>query len=197
MGIGSKSAGNAALRRPAGGCPATAARLLTLAFVFLCTLCPAGPMASDGSIGNFDIEKVRKAVQTGDTLGETAAASGERDSLAAVAVRVTLYLAVVIVLIVGIAWFFRKNGLGSVRGGGSGSMDLIETLALGQNRIITMVRVMDEVYLLAHTSSSVTVIDKIGGQRALDVIAASRNGGAIVQFKDAFNAFMGKMKKPA
>lgn len=165
---------------------------------FLAIIVVSGTCRAEGSIGDFDIEKVRTAVQRNDTgLGEAAMPAAERESMTALVFRITLYLGIVIVLIVGIAWFVRRTGLKHLRTGGGGAMDVIETLSVGQNRMLLMVRVMDEIYLLSQTAAAITFIDKIGGQKALDIIASSKGGGTILHFKDAFNNFMGKIKKPA
>ena len=150
--------------------------------------------AGNEDIGGFDIEKVRNAAMHDDTLGNAQSPAAERENLTAVVIRITLYLGVVILLIIGITWIFRRNGQG-VPGGTGGAMDIIETLPTGQNRMILMVRVMDEIYMLSQTASNITMIDKIGGQKALDIIASSKSGGTIINFKDAFNNFMGKIKK--
>ncbi|MBN1576073.1 MAG: flagellar biosynthetic protein FliO [Chitinispirillaceae bacterium] len=154
--------------------------------------------AADSDIGDFDIAKVQKAARLNDTaVGETALPAAQRESITAVALRMTLYLGIVIVFILGVAWFIRKSGLRSIRSGGNGAMDVVETLPMGQNRMLVMVRIMDEIYLISQTASAVTLLDKIGGQKALDIISASKGGGTILPFKDAFNNFMGKIKKPA
>lgn len=152
--------------------------------------------AAGEDIGGFDIEKVRKAAQYSDTgLADAPLPAAGRESMVMVTLRIILYLGIVIGLILAVAWFFRQKGLQAVRGGG-GAMDIIETLSIGQNRMLVIVRVLDEIYLLAQTASAVTLIDKIGGQKAMDIIASSRGGGTIMHFKDAFNSFMGKIKKP-
>jgi len=152
-------------------------------------------------IGSFDIEKVRQAVGNGDSgpAAEASPAPVEREQVAKLALRVTAYLAVVIVLILAVAWFVRKGGLRPARSGPAGAMDIVETLSVGQNRTLVMVRVMDEIYLISQTVNTVALLDKIGGQKALDIIASSREGGggAILPFRDAFNNFMGKIKKPS
>jgi flagellar biosynthetic protein FliO len=156
--------------------------------------------APQQDIGSFDIEKVRQAVGNGDTgLAGAPQAPAEREMATAVVLRITAYLGVVILLILGAAWFVRKGGFRPVRAGTPGAMDIVETLPIGQNRTLVMIRVMDEIYLVSQTANSVTLLDKIGGQKALDVIASSRGavGGAILPFRDAFNNFMGKIKKPS
>ena len=108
-------------------------------FIFVITITAGTSIADSDNIGNFDIEKVRKAAQQSDTLGETVSPAEERESITTLVLRVTLYLGVVIALIVGIAWVIRRNGLQSGRGSGSGAMDVIETLPIGQNRMLVMV----------------------------------------------------------
>jgi flagellar biogenesis protein FliO len=74
-------------------------------------------------------------------------------------------------------------------------MDTLEVLPLGPNRAIMLVRVMDRVYLLAQTQNSISVLDKVEGDKAVELIASSKGVVSISQFKDVFNSFMGKMKK--
>ncbi|MBN1309552.1 MAG: flagellar biosynthetic protein FliO [Chitinispirillaceae bacterium] len=153
--------------------------------------------ADDGGIGDFNIAKVQKAARLNDDGGgETAPPAAPRESITAVVLRMMLYLGIVVLLILAVAWFVRKSGLKPLRGGG-GAMDVVETLAMGQNRMLVLVRIMDEIYLVAQTPSTVTLLDKIGGQKALDIISASKGGGTVLPFRDAFNNFMGKIKKPA
>jgi flagellar biogenesis protein FliO len=147
-------------------------------------------------IGDFDIEKVRKAALGVDSVQQqTNENSTQRTDISKVIVRITVYLGIIITLILFIAWLLRQNALKTVVRGGGGAMDVIETLPIGQNRMIFMVRVMDEIYLLSQTTVNIAVIEKISGQKALDIIASSKGGGAIIHFKDALNNFMGKIKK--
>ncbi len=148
--------------------------------------------------GDFDIKKVREAVfSASDTaLSENVQLRKNAENYSLVILRIILYLAVVIAVIFAAAWIVKKSGLtGSSRIGGGGAMDVLEVLPFGQNRTITMIRVMDAVYLLGQTPQSIVLLEKIEGQKAIDLIASSKGGSSIVQFKEAFNSFMGKMKK--
>lgn len=149
--------------------------------------------------GDFDIKKVREAVfsTTNDsTLNEDLNLKKSTENYSLVILRVVFYLAVVIAVIFAVAWIVKKSGLtGSSRIGGGGAMDVLEILPFGQNRTITMIRVMDAVYLLGQTPQSIVLLEKIEGQKAIDLIASSKGGSSIVQFKDAFNSFISKMKK--
>lgn len=171
--------------------------LLRTVMLLLVLLTGAGSLlAEQRNIGGFDIDKVRKATQYADTgLGETPVPDNGQESMVAVVMRIILYLGVVIVLILTVSWFFRRKGMQALRGGG-GAMDIIETLPTGQNRMLLIVRILDEIYLVAQTASSMTLLDKISGQKAMDIISSSKGGGTVMHFKDAFNSFIGKMKKP-
>lgn len=167
-------------------------------FFLLIVLMQTFVQGADEDIGDFDIGKVRDAVYSSDSgLGETIEPAAREEKLASVIIRITVYMAIIITVILITAWFIRNKGIKATRTGGGGAMDVIENMAMGPNRSLTMVRIMDEIYLLSQTANSITLLDKIGGQKAVDIIASSKGGGTIMQFKDAFNNFMGKMKKPS
>lgn len=186
-----KECGNPGLKRD------KTKRIFLLLFFFCSVL-----MAQHSTVeqtGDFDIKKVREAVfsQGDSSLGENAQLAKSQENYTVVIFRVMLYLAVVIAVIFAVAWIVKKSGLsGSSRIGGGGAMDVLEILPFGQNRNVTMIRVMDAVYLLGQTPQSIVLLEKIEGQKAIDVIATSKGGSSIVQFKDAFNNFISKIKKP-
>ncbi len=151
--------------------------------------------------GDFDIGKVRQAVanETYDTsfsTSQTAPVQRAQENYVLVLLRIMGYLAVVTALIFGVAWFVKKAGLaGASKVGGGGSMDVLEVLSFGQNRNAVLIRVMDTVYLLGQTPGNMVLLEKIEGQKAIDIISSSKGGANIMHFKDAFNSFLGKMKK--
>jgi flagellar biosynthetic protein FliO len=155
-------------------------------------------------IGNFDIEKVRRAVidPNGPVAVDTAQASAasatkiEKVNLGWLILRLCFYFALIVGAIVFVTWGIKRLGLAGrsrIRGG---SMDILEALPLGQNRNVLLVRVTDRVYLLAQTQNQITVLDTITGEKAIELISSSKGVVSIMQFKDVFNNFMGKMKKP-
>jgi flagellar biosynthetic protein FliO len=171
--------------------------ILLISSIFI-TLTQAQPSKSD--IGTFDIGKVQQAVLDQKDSGTNSSApitKKEAESYTWVILRMTLYLAIVIGVILAVAWIVKKIGIGnSSRIGGGGSMDILEALQFGQNRNAILVRVMDTVYLLGQTPTSIVLLEKIEGQKAIDLIASSKGGGgSVMQFKDVFNNFMGKNKK--
>lgn len=153
----------------------------------------------DSSIGTFDISKVQKAMES-ETDSPAASAvrpfKKESENYFWVITRITIYLAIIIGVILGVGYLVKRAGIsGSSRIGG-GSMDILEVLQLGQNRSAMLVRVMDAVYLLGQTPNSIVLLEKIEGQKAIDLISSSKGGsGSVMQFKEVFNNFMGKMKK--
>ncbi|NLE02361.1 MAG: FliO/MopB family protein [Fibrobacter sp.] len=172
--------------------------------IFICFLIflDTGAWAQNGmnGTGSFDIDKVRSAAfENVDSMGNSGSVSEsvpeKTENIVYVLLRITVYLGIVVAMIFGVAWFVKRSGLfGRARVSG-GSMDVLEVLPFGQNRNALLIRVMDVVYLLGQTPGSIVLIDKIEGQKAIDLIASSKEGSSIMQFKDAFNNFMGKIKK--
>ncbi len=160
--------------------------------------------AQKSKIGDFDINKVREAV--GSELSDSGMEPGNTDvqkekiepleqSYFMVILRIIALLALLSLLILGGVWLIKRYGIsGSSRIGG-GSMDVLEALPIGQNKSIVLVRVLDSVYVLAQTSQQITLLEKINGDKAVELIATTKGGTSIVQFKDMFNNFMGKIKK--
>ena len=121
---------------------------------------------------------------------------GQSENYALVIMRMIGYLAIITMIIFAVAWGVRKAGFaGTSKLGGGGSMDIIEVLSFGQNRNAVLIRVADTVYLLGQTPESMVLLEKIEGQKAIDLIASSKGGTSVMNFKEAFNSFIGKMKK--
>jgi flagellar biogenesis protein FliO len=154
------------------------------------------------SIGKFDINKVRElSADPKATSPQTAAINAgnvkkETTNIVFTTLRIIGSLALIIALIFGVSWIIRKSGLtGTSRIGGGGSMDMMEVLPLGQHRNIVLFRVMDTVYLCSQTPSAIALLDKIEGQRAVDLLMSSKGSSTVVKFKDAFNQFVSRIKK--
>lgn len=154
------------------------------------------------SIGSFDINKVQElsqGPQSNFPSSETKTPADmpkEKQNYSVIIVRIAVSLFLIIALIFGVSWLMRKSGLmGSSRIGHGGSMDVLEVLPLGQNRNVVMFRASDTVYVCGQTPSNITLIDKIDGQRAVDLLTSSKGPSTVVHFKEAFNQFMGKRKK--
>jgi len=161
-----------------------------------------GDTGSDSAgIGGFDMDKVYEEVASANDSellgnGSIAGLTRQPENYALVLLRITGYLVLITLVIFGMAWGIRKIGVAGVsKVGGGNNMDIIETLYLGQSRAASLVRVGDTVYLLGHTSENIVMLEKIEGEKAIELIASSKGGATIMNFKDAFNNFLGKMKK--
>jgi flagellar biosynthetic protein FliO len=179
---------------------------MALGGVIACILMAADPGSGQpkNTIGSFDIEKVRQAAGSVEAMGfdsSAGAVSGspmsakKSDSIGWLAARICLYLGLIAATIWMVIWLIKRLGLAGRSKIGGGSMDVIEALPIGQNRSIALVRVRDIVYVVAQTQHQITLLDKVEGDRAVDLISSSK-GGSISQFKDVFNNFIGKIKKP-
>jgi flagellar biosynthetic protein FliO len=159
-------------------------------------------------IGSFDINKVARDVAgqettlTTDTGAKNPVVSGvngfagrKTENWALVCLRIGLYLLVTIAAIFFVIWGVKRVGLAGRSKIGGGSMDVLEALPLGQNRNIVLVRVVDKVYLIGQTQNSITVLETIEGQKALEIISSTKGVVSMAQFKDVFNNFMGKFRK--
>jgi flagellar biogenesis protein FliO len=154
------------------------------------------------SIGKFDINKVRelsndpRTVQPQTGAITTENVKKETANLVFTVLRIIGSLALIIALVFAVSWLIRRSGLtGTSRIGGGGTMDILEVLPLGQNRNAVLFRVMDTVYLCSQTPSSIALIDKIEGQRAVDLLTSSKGTSTVVKFKDAFSQFVSRIKK--
>jgi flagellar biosynthetic protein FliO len=157
-------------------------------------------------IGSFDINKVARdvagqettlaAADTGRAAAQVNAFAGKtKENWTLVILRIGLYLFFTIAAIFLVIWGIKRIGLAGKSKIGGGSMDVLEALPLGQNRNIVLVRVVDKVYLIGQTQNSITVLETIEGQKALELISTTKGVVSMAQFKDVFNNFMGKFRK--
>jgi flagellar biosynthetic protein FliO len=159
---------------------------------------------TEQKVGKFSIEKVKALANdpsvtavVQDNDADQKNNGNPATSYTLIIFRIFGSLVVIIALIYLVSWLIRKSGLGggTSRIGGGGSMDVLEVLPLGQNRHAVLLRVMDTVYLCGHTQSNISLIDKIEGQRAIEIMTAGKGASTVVPFKEAFNQFMTKIKR--
>jgi flagellar biosynthetic protein FliO len=168
--------------------------------IFTACLC-AAQRTTD--IGSFDISKVQQALSetTAKTVTDSvhpqhaAAAKKESNHLGWVIARISFYLAIIIVVIMALSWGIKRFGLAGKSKASGGTMDIIESLPLGQNRNIMLVRMSDKVYVIGQTPGRLSLIDTIEGEKAVELIASNKGGVTLTKFKDVFNSFIGKNKK--
>ena len=160
-------------------------------------------IAQESETGDFDIKKVQQAVieDPGDSINIKNDNGGadnfgrQGNNSMFIILRIIGYLVLLTVIIIFVVWLLKRFGLTGTSGIGSGTMDLLESLPVGQNRSIILVRVMDSILVLSQTAQSITLLEKIEGDKAVELIASTKGGTSIVQFKDVFNSFIGKIKK--
>ncbi|MBN1127346.1 MAG: flagellar biosynthetic protein FliO [Chitinispirillaceae bacterium] len=180
-------------------------KTLFVAAILAFPLAHADESEASGNIGDFSIEKVRDFSKDSrstdpliDSSGAKASTSVKETGYGIVLLRIIGSLVLIVALIYLVIFLLRKAGLtgGSARvGGGSGSMDVLEVLPLGQNRNAVLFRVMDTVYLCSQTQTAISLLDKIEGQRAIELLTSSKGSSTVVHFKEAFNQFISRMKK--
>jgi flagellar biosynthetic protein FliO len=168
---------------------------------FLLLAGSALPGGEHPAIGSFDIEKVRQAASGQDggsdyDTGKAAVKAGKPENMGLIVVRIGAYLMLITAAIVLVAWLMKRFGLVGRSKISGGSMDLLEVLPIGPNRSILMVRIKDAVVVLGQTQQHIMLIDKLEGDRAVELIASSKGGLSVTQFKDVFDGFMGKIRKP-
>ncbi len=148
----------------------------------------------------FDMSKVREAVVAGNEIDSLNAAGKEtlenEASYVVITVRIIFTVIILTALIAFVLWLMKSSGISGSSKIGGGNMDFLEALPLGQNRNIILVRVMDKVLVLGQSSTGLNLLETIEGDQAVELIASSKGGTSIVQFKDVFNNFMEKIKKP-
>ncbi len=157
--------------------------------------------AQKSKTGDFDIRKVHEAVKSDIRDSGTAGIYTDdqrgqlSDNYFFLSMRIIGYLLLLSLIIAAAIWFIKRMGLSGTSRFGGGSMDLLEALPIGQNRSLILVRVMNTVYVLAQTPQNITLLETIEGEKAVELIASTKGGTSIVQFKDVFNNFIGKIKK--
>lgn len=167
---------------------------------------PVAQTPAPGDIGSFDIAKVNKEISA-PGAGAPGAPSADSARLSSsplktssaslfwILLRIAGSLVLVVVCIYGVVWLLKKLGVTGSSKPSAASMDVLEVLPIGQNRTLMLVRVLDEVFLIGQTPAHINLIEKITGDKAIEVMSSSKGGVSIAQFKDVFNNFMGKFTK--
>ncbi len=167
--------------------------LLTLiTFIFI----PVDIIAQEKN--GFDLNKVRQAVN--DDLKENGSENdnpkNEDINYGFLIFKMIGYVLFLTLIVISIIWGLKKTGFfGAPPTVTVRSMDVLESLPLGPNRSIVLVRMMDQVLVLGQTAQSITTLGKIEGQQAVELITAGDSEDTVRNFKDVFGKFVNKMKK--
>lgn len=173
----------------------------------LCILCTVACVWATDSTNaqRFDMSELHKNLD-GYTRGDdTAAAPTGRDaaapqenaqSLIWLTVKLCGVLAGVLLLLYVVVRLLKRGGMTGAHGG-SGTIDVLEAASLGPQRNLVLVRVLDTVYVLGQTQQQITLLEKIEGEQAMEVISSSRQATSLSRFKDVFDSFLSKHKETA
>ncbi len=142
-------------------------------------------------------EELRKSEAKG--LNDVPSPSSEGLSLPKTVIKLAVTLAFCAILIYALAYFIkrlmRKGKLRSLRGG---NIDVLETAFLGPQKIISLVRVADQILVLGSTPQQISTLTTIQGQPALDLIKGADEGlyqDGMANFSEHLNKFMDKFRK--
>lgn len=162
------------------------------------------PGQNDSILQQQKLDRIRQELSSFEkmTVGDTSRSDAsaivkkQADSLVWVVVKIIVYSVLFLAVIIGAMWLLKKSGLtNSSKIGGGGAMDVLEVLSTGQNRHIVLVRVQDAVYIVGQTPTNITMLDKIEGTRAVELIATTKGGVSITKFKDVLTSFVNRNKK--
>ncbi len=169
-----------------------------LAFILL-TGVSAQDNAPDKSAGeSFDFSRLQKELQgytgSGETSGVVQQQAGQQQqdrSLIGVTIRLSIVMGIIIVLVFAVAWLLKRGGISGTHSKG-GSIDVLEAASLGPQRTVVLVRVLDTVYVLGQTQHTITLLEKLQDEKAMEVISSAREVTSLSRFKDVFNSFVAK-----
>ncbi len=147
--------------------------------------------------GEFSMDKLNEEVR--DPMSYNAdkdAKAREEISPVIVVFRIAGSLALLSAMIIGIVWGVKKTGItGSVPTNSEGALELLEELTTASGNSVVMVRFNDKVLLLGQTGSSITPLETVEGDSALQLIAQSAGGRSVGSFRANLNKYMGTLQK--
>lgn len=170
---------------------------LLFMLVFVTVASAQNDTPGTSSRGSFDFSRLQKELKGYADAGDTNAArqqdtlQQQNRSLLGVTIRLSIVLGIIIVLVFAIAWLIKRGGISGAHSKG-GSIDVLEAASLGPQRNVVLVRVLDTVYVLGQTQHTITLLEKLQDEKALEVISSAREVTSLSRFKDVFNSFVSK-----
>ncbi len=145
----------------------------------------------------FSMEKLNEEVRDPMSYDSTKAALAEQEiSPVIVVFRIIGSLAMLSALIIAVVWGIKKAGVaGNITTSDDSSLELLEELSTAPGNSVVLVRFNDKVLLLGQTGSSITTLDTIEGDAALNVIAQSAGGKSVGSFRANLNKYVGNLQK--
>ena len=152
------------------------------------------------TLTRFDFSKVQTAIagKAGNS-GSNQVGLPKTPSITAVILKMIFWLAVVLFLLAGAVYVFRKfASYGKKIGSRSSNLDILETAGIMPGKTLSLVRVADKVLLLGISQDTITCLTEFSGERALEMIQTTGKENApkaVMQFSESLNFFMEKFKK--
>jgi flagellar biogenesis protein FliO len=120
------------------------------------------------------------------------------DSIGIIVLRLVGSLVLVLALVGGTAWFFRKTNFfkksGIEAANQTPSMSVLEALATGQNGVILLVRCEEQVFLVGQTQAKYTLLQELNADTAKKIIDNKAGNETIGAFKSSLSNFMQNIK---
>jgi len=135
---------------------------------------------------------------TNDSLIQDATGTSVEEAVSPIFVlfRIIGSLALLTVVIIGVVGALKKTGVGSkLEQAQNSPLELLDELPTGPGTSVLLVRFGDKVHLLGQGSSSVTAIDSVEGEKALEIIAESSGGKSVGTFRANLNKYVMNLPK--
>lgn len=168
---------------------------LLLVFSLLCISCI---FAQEDS---FEIEKVHSAMGTQtvvvDGIDSTLVVSEAPESIGVLLLRIAGSLSLVLFLIVAILFVIKKLGLfRGERNLQSPSLQILESLSVGQGGVIMLIRCENSVHLVGQTASQFSLIQTFPSVTAAQIIDERQGSETVGSFKTNLSQFMSNLTTP-
>jgi len=155
----------------------------------------------------FSMEKLRMELNRSSELEKNKGkekksyqASGSKEALM-VSLKLMGYLTVVIFLIYAAIRLLKKSNIGSgfrSRGGREGSIELLDSAYVGQNKNISLVKVLNRVLVLGVTDGQISLLSEINERPVVDKLVSrhrEKPGEVGLGFSTTINKFLEKFSK--
>jgi flagellar biogenesis protein FliO len=148
----------------------------------------------------FSMKKLASALGTQKSISDTGRVPlPKTPNLGATVVKMIIALAVILLLLGGITYGFKRFAFKGPRNiSKSGLMDVLESMSFMPGKHLCLVRVSDRVLLLGVSPEDIHILCEFQGPKALEIIEATDKGNMpklLTQFSDHLNGFLGKFKE--
>ncbi len=144
----------------------------------------------------FDMSELNAFTSDSITQGTTQSAVAESVSPIFVLFRIIGSLALLSVVIIGVVGALKKTGIGGkFEQSQDSQLELLDELPTGPGTSVLLVRFGDKVHMLGQGTASLTPIDSVEGEKALEIIAESAGGKSVGTFRANLNKYVMNLPK--